>query len=132
MISDKNFFYNLLTSLTPEINKTLNFFKGMDYRNNFLKLYDILAYVNDNVEEDFDVIEAFECNSEDEKVNRFMQIKLTYSKELLSYLKKFNKENKYFDINEENKKSKKKHCIVITLNENFDAISTNNEEVKEG
>lgn len=122
-MNNKNEIYNLLTSLVDEDKQSVNFLRGFDYRDNFLKIYELITEVNETTEGEMEIISGFDTESEDEYVNTFRRIVFSYDKDLLESFEEVIESSKKFNnfvVKEINKKKKSSHAIELILNEEIE------------
>lgn len=122
-MNNKNEIYNLLTSLVDEDKQSLNFLRGFDYRDNFLKIYELITEVNETTEGEMEIISGFDTESEDEYINTFRRIVFSYDKDLLESFEEVIESSKKFNnfvVKEINKKKKSSHAIELILNEEIE------------
>ena len=120
-MNNKNEIYNLLTSLVDEDKQSVNFLRGFDYRDNFLKIYELITEVNETTEGEMEIISGFDTESEDEYVNTFRRIVFSYDKDLLESFEEVIESSKKFNnfvVKEINKKSS--HAIELILDEEIE------------
>lgn len=104
--------YNILTSLEDETLQKENFFNGLDYQDNFFRLFDILNDISNNTDEDLEILEGYEYFNDDNDIKTFKRIVIGYNKTFYDKLKKV--DNIELNIIKENKKN---HGIEIILKE---------------
>lgn len=122
-MNNKNEIYNLLTSLVDEDKQSVNFLRGFDYRDNFLKIYELITEVNETTEGEMEIISGFDTESEDEYVNTFRRIVFSYDKDLLESFEEVIESSKKFNnfvVKEINKKKKSSHAIELILDEEIE------------
>lgn len=122
-MNNKNEIYNLLTSLVDEDKQSVNFLRGFDYRDNFLKIYELITEVNETTDGEMEIISGFDTESEDEYVNTFRRIVFSYDKDLLESFEEVIESSKKFNnfvVKEINKKKKSSHAIELILDEEIE------------
>lgn len=95
--------YNILTSLEDEKLQKENFFNGLEFKDNFFKLFDILNNISNNSDEDLEILEGYEYFNEDNNIKTFKRIVIAYNKTFYNKLKKI--ENIKINLIKENKKN---------------------------
>lgn len=104
--------YNILTSLEDEKLQKENFFNGLEYQDNFFRLFDILNDISNDTNEDLEILEGYEYFNDDNDIKTFKRIVIGYNKTFYDKLKKV--DNIKLNIIKENKKN---HGIEIILKE---------------
>lgn len=95
--------YNILTSLEDETLQKENFFNGLEFKDNFFKLFDILNDISNNSDEDLEILEGYEYFNKDNNIKTFKRIVIGYNKTFYNKLKKI--ENIKINLIKENKKN---------------------------
>lgn len=118
--SEENFMYSVYSALTSCVDKCeveTNFFKGLGFKNNFMKC---CQFLNDLMEEyeGIEIINGFDYQSKDKDVNTFRSITIAGNKDLFrDILDNYanNKDIEYYIIDITT--DKKYKSITITFSE---------------